>query len=175
VAGRQNPRIRDSSASRRWAAILPEVGLLDRHRTAIPQVTAEARAAGGPGVEVLYSAVTKAARDEREPDRTVAEQVAASSNQIALFPQDRLNKSIQAKICRLERPSLSSVCRASLYSRLSARESLVNEFQEPEDEEEDNANIDDDNGHESMTDSELLARPPKIWISKTASMEHDLD
>ena len=24
-------------------------------------------------------------------------------------------------------------------------------------------------------DSELLARPPKIWISKTASMEHDLD
>ena len=24
-------------------------------------------------------------------------------------------------------------------------------------------------------DSEVLARPPKIWISKTASMEHDLD
>ena len=44
-------------------------------------------------------------------------------------------------------------------------------------EEKDNTDIEDDLYPElSLTDnSDLLARPPKIWISKTASMEHDLD
>ena len=36
-------------------------------------------------------------------------------------------------------------------------------------------NLEDDILVVSLTDSELLQRPPKIWISKTASMEHDLD
>ena len=44
-------------------------------------------------------------------------------------------------------------------------------------EEKEDTDMEDDLYPElSMTDnSDLLARPPKIWISKTASMEHDLD
>ena len=44
-------------------------------------------------------------------------------------------------------------------------------------EDKDNSDIEYDLGLElSVTEnSDLLARPPKIWISKTASMEHDLD
>ena len=50
-------------------------------------------------------------------------------------------------------------------------------IKEMEIEDKDNSDIDDDLGLElSVTEnSDLLARPPKIWISKTASMEHDLD
>ena len=47
---------------------------------------------------------------------------------------------------------------------------------------EDTEVFEDDDAKDAMdieeelgADSELLARPPKIWISKTASMEHDLD
>ena len=45
-------------------------------------------------------------------------------------------------------------------------------------EEKENTDLDEDDLFPdlSLTDnSDLLARPPKIWISKTASMEHDLD
>ena len=44
-------------------------------------------------------------------------------------------------------------------------------------EEKEDTDMEDDLYPElSVTDnSDLLARPPKIWISKTASMEHDLD
>ena len=78
------------------------------------------------------------------------------------------------------------------------RESLANDFEDPVDadesvfedevgqkgkikemeiEDKDNSDIEYDLGLElSVTEnSDLLARPPKIWISKTASMEHDLD
>ena len=78
------------------------------------------------------------------------------------------------------------------------RESLANDFEDTVDadesvfedevgqkgkikkmeiEDKDNSDIEDDIGLElSVTEnSDLLARPPKIWISKTASMEHDLD
>ena len=75
------------------------------------------------------------------------------------------------------------------------RESLVNDFEgggdqdsnvfedevkEKESGGEDKENTDHDEDDLfpdlSLTDnSDLLARPPKIWISKTASMEHDLD
>ena len=50
-------------------------------------------------------------------------------------------------------------------------------IKEMEIEDKDNSDIEDDIGLElSVTEnSDLLARPPKIWISKTASMEHDLD
>ena len=50
-------------------------------------------------------------------------------------------------------------------------------LKEMEIEDKDNSDIEDDLGLElSVTEnSDLLARPPKIWISKTASMEHDLD
>ena len=50
-------------------------------------------------------------------------------------------------------------------------------IKEMEIEDKDNSDIEDDLGLElSVTEnSDLLARPPKIWISKTASMEHDLD
>ena len=37
---------------------------------------------------------------------------------------------------------------------------------------EDNTDVED---FSLVDNSDLLARPPKIWISKTASMEHDLD
>ena len=53
------------------------------------------------------------------------------------------------------------------------------EVKEKETEEEkENTDLDEDDLFPdlSLTDnSDLLARPPKIWISKTASMEHDLD
>ena len=41
----------------------------------------------------------------------------------------------------------------------------------------DATDLDDDLNLESLNDSELheKARAPKIWISKSASMEHDLD
>ena len=78
------------------------------------------------------------------------------------------------------------------------RESLANDFEDTVDadesvfedevgqkrkikemdiEDKNNSDIEDDLGLElSVTEnSDLLARPPKIWISKTASMEHDLD
>ena len=74
------------------------------------------------------------------------------------------------------------------------RESLINDFEDAGDQdnvfedemekesmnnvdEKENTDIEDDLYPElSLTDnSDLLARPPKIWISKTASMEHDLD
>ena len=44
-------------------------------------------------------------------------------------------------------------------------------------EKEDNTDVEDDlyPDFSLMDNSDLLARPPKIWISKTASMEHDLD
>ena len=83
---------------------------------------------------------------------------------------------------------------------LCFRESLANDFEDTVDADEsvfedevgqkkkkkikemyieakDNSDIEDDLGLElSVTEnSDLLARPPKIWISKTASMEHDLD
>ena len=50
-------------------------------------------------------------------------------------------------------------------------------IKEMEIEDKGNSDIEDDLGLElSVTEnSDLLARPPKIWISKTASMEHDLD
>ena len=50
-------------------------------------------------------------------------------------------------------------------------------IKEMEIEDKDNSDIEYDLGLElSVTEnSDLLARPPKIWISKTASMEHDLD
>ena len=50
-------------------------------------------------------------------------------------------------------------------------------MKEMEIEDKDISDIEDDLGLElSVTEnSDLLARPPKIWISKTASMEHDLD
>ena len=69
------------------------------------------------------------------------------------------------------------------------RESLVNDFGDQDnvfedkvgkrsvEDKEDNTDVEDDLYPDfSLTDnSDLLARPPKIWISKTASMEHDLD
>ena len=50
-------------------------------------------------------------------------------------------------------------------------------MKEMEIEDKDNSDIEEDLCLElSVTEnSDLLARPPKIWISKTASMEHDLD
>ena len=50
-------------------------------------------------------------------------------------------------------------------------------IKEMEIEDKDNSDIEYDLGLElSVTEnSDLLTRPPKIWISKTASMEHDLD
>jgi len=167
VAGKKEGG-KETSASKRWASILPEAA-------------SEERSDGK-----MYAAITKVTKDnstEREPARTVAE-------------QDRLNETIHAKIQRLERPSMSSIYQPSqsLYSRLSNRESLVNDFEDAGDqdnvfedemekesmnnlEEKDNTDIEDDLYPElSLTDnSDLLARPPKIWISKTASMEHDLD
>ena len=64
------------------------------------------------------------------------------------------------------------------------RESLVNDFgdqdnvfedeveKERVEDKEDNTDVED---FSLVDNSDLLARPPKIWISKTASMEHDLD
>ena len=80
---------------------------------------------------------------------------------------------------------------APLKILLCFRESLVNDFGDEDNvfedelekgrmnnvEEKEDTDMEDDLYPElSMTDnSDLLARPPKIWISKTASMEHDLD
>ena len=51
-------------------------------------------------------------------------------------------------------------------------ESLTLSSEERVEDKEDNTDVED---FSLVDNSDLLARPPKIWISKTASMEHDLD
>ena len=86
-------------------------------------------------------------------------------------------------------PTGGSAC-SSIHSLF--RESLVNDFEETGDqdnvfedqsekdiatlEEKENTDIEDDLCPEWSLTEDILARPrPKIWISKSASMEHDLD
>ena len=97
--------------------------------------------------------------------------------------QHRLNTAIHNKIRRLERPSISSIfnpaslrCLTPSPSHgLTESEAILNEDSIEDDNSTENKDIteldDDELNNESLNES---AKAPKIWISKSASMEHDL-
>ena len=108
--------------------------------------------------------------------------------------QQLLNTRIHAKIQRLERPSMSSINPASLrcltpspgmldlssnFTDAEILENPDNESKISEDSTDDRniSDLEEDLNIQSLNESDLheKVQAPKIWISKSASMEHDLD
>ena len=145
----------------------------------------------GPSLEqTVYASIQK----KTEPRVEAVDETKRSTKE-----QQLVNNIVHAKIHRLERPSMSSIYNPSSSRCMTPTPALLdaaanndfkdddvfndndNESKITEDysstDNRDATDLDDDLNLESLNDSELheKARAPKIWISKSASMEHDLD
>ena len=175
VAGRKKS-LENKPISQKWSSILPNVSTENSSKSKIEN-TVYASIQKSPGVKVEQ--VDDIERSSKE--------------------QQLLNNMIHAKIQRLERPSMSSIFNPSSSRCLTPCPALLdaesdkhtnddevfkdndNESKMTDDfsstDNRDVTDLDDDQNLASSNESELMekAKTPKIWISKSASMEHDLE